>query len=258
MKSIARLLILTLCMALPAISQSQRKKTPAPKPNSARPAVNTKAQGRMAGANISITTNTGGQVAGSLIDLNTNAVRIKTGEFESTIGLESVASISFRTPRDPVSGASAQASSESADFAGDVETVSSALDTMAASVKSGFDYSEYGRRLTDLRRLAERRIGKYSSSENAAESKFAALLAGALVDYTWARTIWTLKLGSAGSALVSDADSPVVGDALALYPDLKTAAASGDKLSADKLVVGLLSHATAKGQQIRLLANPSR
>ena len=90
------------------------------------------------------------------------------------------------------------------------------------------------------------------------ESRSAALVAAALTDYTWARTIWTLKFGYSGSTTVFETDSPAVGDTLSLYPDLRQAAASENKLSADKLINGLWKKAADKVEILRALASRSR
>jgi hypothetical protein len=59
-----------------------------------------------------------------------------------------------------------------------------------------------------------------------------------------------LKLGRAGDSSVSEADSPVVSDALILYPDLR---AAGDRLHADRLIGGLWKKASEKIDQVRSL-----
>src|SRR6185295_7380040 len=97
-----------------------------------------------------------------------------------------------------------------------------AFQVMMASAKPGADYTDYGRQLSDLRPQAERFIARYGTSENAKESRVVGLLAGALTDYSWARTVWTLKLGRQSDGTVSEGDSSVISDLLMLYPDLRS------------------------------------
>ena len=99
---------------------------------------------------------------------------------------------------------------------------------------------------------------KYGASEDAVEQRGAALAAAALTDYTWARTIWTLKFGYSGNTTVFETDSPAVGDALSLYPELRQTAASANKFSADKLINGLWKKAAEKVELLRPLAGRSR
>jgi len=128
---------------------------------------------------------------------------------------------------------------------------------MASSLKPGVDYTEYGRQLSELRRAGERLIGKYSSTENPAEARVLSLIAGALTDYTWSRAIWTLKFGRSSDGTVAESDSPVVADAVALYPDLRTLAASGNRLSVEKLLSGIWRKASEKQDRARTLISSS-
>jgi hypothetical protein len=112
--------------------------------------------------------------------------------------------------------------------------------------------------LTELRRPAERFIDKNSISENQSEARVVALLAGALTDYNWARTIWTLKFGRSGDGSVFDTDSPAISDAVALYPDIRAAAASGNKFSVDRLVSGIWKKAEEKIERARSALQPGR
>jgi hypothetical protein len=128
---------------------------------------------------------------------------------------------------------------------------------MASSLRPGVDYTEYGRQLIELRRAGERLISKYSSTDNAAEARVVSLVAGALTDYTWARTIWTLKFGRSSDGTLAESDSPVVADAVAMYPDLRTLAAAGDRLSAEKLLSGIWRKASEKQDRARgLISSP--
>ena len=127
----------------------------------------------------------------------------------------------------------------------------SAFESMIASAKSGADYTDYGRQLSELRPQAERFIARYGASENAKEARTVGLLAGALTDYSWARTLWTLKLGRQSDGTLAENDSSIIGDLLVLYPDLRTSAASGNRFAADRLIAGLWKKALEKVDRVR-------
>ena len=129
----------------------------------------------------------------------------------------------------------------------------SAFQTMASETKSGSDYTDYGKQLAELRRNVETFIQRYSSSENSKETQIISLLSGPSIDYTWTRSIWTLKLG--GDGTVGEADNPVMADTLALYPDLRTATANGNRFSADKLIGSLWKRASDKVERARSMMN---
>jgi hypothetical protein len=74
-----------------------------------------------------------------------------------------------------------------------------------------------------------------------------------LIDYTWARAIWTLRLNRSGDTTAFDTDTPALADALALYPDLRTLAAVGNKFSVDKVVSNLWKKAAEKIDRARAL-----
>jgi hypothetical protein len=145
-----------------------------------------------------------------------------------------------------------------ADFARDANLPLGLFQALSSSLKPGVDYTEYGRQLTELRRSAERFSSKYSATDNATEARVVSLLAGALTDYTWARTVWTLKFGRSSDGTISDNESPVVADTLALYPDLRAQSATGNKLSAEKLIGGLWRKAFEKTDLARKLIGSSR
>jgi hypothetical protein len=207
----------------------------------------------MVGTQVVITTKSGAIIRGQFVDLNSYSIRIRSDNLESTIALETIGGISFGNTPVAISQPVKQSSPPSAEMARDLEGVLKSVDTISSATRAGTDYTEYGRLLTDLRRQAERFIDKFSDSENPTETRAVALLSGALTDYTWARTIWTLKLGRSSEGMVSESDSPVIGDALALYPELRNTAASGNKLSGDKLIGGLWKEASAKVDRVRAL-----
>jgi hypothetical protein len=128
-----------------------------------------------------------------------------------------------------------------------------AFQNIANQLQQGTEFNEYGRLLTDLRRRGDQFINRYGASENVTEARVVALLSAALTDYTWARTIWTLRLNRSGDTTAFDTDTPALADALALYPDLRASAAVGNKFSVDKVVSGLWKKAADKIDRARAL-----
>ncbi|HVG21966.1 MAG TPA: hypothetical protein VNI02_23225 [Blastocatellia bacterium] len=261
MKTIPLLLMIFICVGPDAVAQKRKNQPPA-RPR-ATPRERTAAQPgtnapRMIGSTVVITTRNEDRITGTLLDLSAYSIRIRADRLESTIALDTIASISF--------GASAAAGPRVAqpvatvrpEFVREAEGAVSAFQSVASQLRTGADYTEYGRQLTELRRTAERFIDKNSVSDNQAEARVVALLAGALTDYTWARTVWTLKFGRSGDGSVYDTDSPAIADTLALYPDLRTATASGNKFSVDKLVSGLWKKAEEKTDRARAALSPGR
>lgn len=258
MKSITLTLIVILSLVSSAASQN-RKKTPAkrkPAAQKSKPPAGTNTP-RVLGSTVFIVTKNGDRISGELLDLTAYSVRLRSDKLESTIALDTIAQLSFG---ETASGEAPRVdqSPARAEFMRDANVMFSQFNALASVLKSGSDYSEYGRQLTDLRRSAERFIAKYSTGENPTEARVLSLLAGALTDYTWARTIWTLKFGRSSDGTLNESDSPLVSDALALYPDLRTSAASGAGLSVDKLVGGLWRKAAEKIDRARTLSAPAR
>lgn len=251
-----KLMAIGLIVSLLAVSTdaAQRRKRSSSRP--AKPA-ETKTTPPMVGAPIVIVTKNGDQIKGVMLDLTAFSVRLRSGKLESTIALDTITAISFDPSAVPASQPERTEAPMHADFGGDSERALSEFQSAAVGFKANTDYTSYGRQLTDLRRTADRFVGKYSASENETEARVVALLAGSVTDYTWARTIWTLKLGRTGDGTVSESDSPAVADAIALYPDLREMAASGNKLSGDKLIAGLWQKAAEKIDRARsTLAGP--
>jgi hypothetical protein len=259
MKSICIAVILSLSLSATVFAQKRK-----PRANSRtritkrEPAANNDIANkpRIIGSQIIIMTKNDDRITGTLLDLTAYSVRIRADNLESTIALDTIASISFGS----ASPAAAQPASAAvgADFLREADIVVNSFQSLAAQLKSNTDYTEYGRQMSELRRTGEQFIARYGSTENVTEARVVALLAGALTDYTWARTIWTLKFGRSGDGGVYDTDSPAITDALSLYPDLRAAAASGGKFSADKIVSGLWRKAADKTDRARSLVSPSK
>lgn len=262
MKSLCSLLMITLCLSTTAIAQ-KRKKAPARPP--ARQPARQKASSdasantpRIVGSQVVLITKNDDRITGTLLDLNAYSARIKADNLESTIALDTLASISFNGSAATISPSQPVSAAMRPEFAREAESVISAFQSLATQLKNGADYSEYGRQLTELRRTGEQFILRNSASENSTEARVVALLAGALTDYTWARTIWTLKFGRSGNGTVSDTESPAVTDTLLLYADLRTSAVAGNRFSVDKLVSGIWGKAAEKTDRARTALNPSR
>jgi len=209
---------------------------------------------RVIGSKVFIETKNGDRVSGELLDLTAYSIRLRSENLESTIALDTISQLSFGAPVSSRPGRADQSQARG-EFLRDAEVMLTQFSALASILKSGSDYTEYGRQLGELRRSAERFITKYSSGDNASEARVLSLMAGALTDYTWARTIWTLKFGRSSDGTVNESDSPLLSDALALYPELRTAAASGNKLSVDKVVGGLWRKAADKMDRARALTS---
>lgn len=252
--------MILVCVGSDAVAQKRKNQKPAPRPRTtsrdraAQPNPNAP---RLIGSTVVITTKNEDRITGTLLDLTAYSVRIRADNLESTIALDRVASISFGASADEPRVAQ-QGATVRPEFIREAESAVSAFQAVASQLRNGADYTEYDRQLTELRRTAERFIDKHSVSDNQAEARVLALLAGALTDYTWARTIWTLKFRRSGDGSVYETDSPAVADAVALYPDLRAAAASGSKFSVDKLVSGLWKKAEEKTDRARAALSPGR
>lgn len=258
MKPIILSLIL-LSLFSTAGAQKRKKAPPKQKPSAHKPSAPANSgPPRIIGSKVFIETRNGDQISGELLDLTAYSVRLRSDNLESTIALDTISQLSFDAPVSSRPARVEQSSPARGEFLRDAEVMLSQFSALASVLKSGSDYTEYGRQLGELRRSAERFITKYSSGDNAGEARILSLTAGALTDYTWARTIWTLKFGRSSDGSVSESDSPLLSDAVALYPDLRSLAASGNKLSVDKLVGGLWRKAADKMDRARALASSTR
>ena len=256
MKLIIGALIASLCLTSVATAQKRRTRKPgataaarrSPKPEETVPP-------RVIGSTVVITTKEGDQVSGALLALTAYSARVKSSGLESTVALDTVSSITFGRAVSTTAPTPAQPGSRRhPDFSRDAQSAASALSAMSALTKTGTNYTDYGQQLTDLRRSTERYVAKYAASDDVGEARVAALIAGSLSDYTWARTIWGLKLGYSTHQEVDESDAPAVADAITIYPELRALAAAGTKFAADKLVAGLWKHAEEKIERIRALS----
>lgn len=258
MRTLIAVIVISLCAGSAAEAQKQKKK-PAPrtrKPAPTSPAALAKPP--IIGSTAVVITKNGDRITGEVLDLNAFSLRLRADNLESTIALDTIASMSFGGAAPPSPRVDHPMAPVRADFAKDADVALAFFQTMASSLRPGVDYTEYGRQLSELRRAGERLISRYSSTDNPAEARVVSLLAGALTDYTWARSIWTLKFGRSSDGTVAETDSPVIADAVALYPDLRTQAASGNRLSAEKLLSGIWGKASEKQDRARTLISASR
>jgi hypothetical protein len=254
MKSLIAMIAITMLAATTVEAQAKKKKAPVRSRatnNDAAPATITKP--RIIGANVIIITKNGERITGEVVDLSAYSVKLKVDNLESTVALDTIASLSFTGAAAPSSRADQAIGPVRPEFARDAETTLGFFQSLSSNLKPGLDYTEYGRQLLELRRSSERFITRYSSTDNPAEAKAVALTAGALNDYTWARTIWTLKFGRSSDGTIAESDSPVIADTLALYPDLREIAAAANRLSVDKLVAGIWRKASDKQERARSL-----
>jgi hypothetical protein len=258
MKTLIAILILSLFSGSAANAQKRKKPTSRARSTASKPSETDTAKPAVIGSTVTIVSKNGDRLTGELLGLTAYSIRIKADNLESTIALDTIASVSFAGSAAPSDRADRPAGPVRVDFARDASATLGLFQTLESSLKPGFDYTDYGRQLTELRRSAERFVTKYSSTENAAETRVVSLLAGALNDYSWARTIWTLKFGRSGDGTITDSDSPVVSDVLALYPDLRAPAAVGNRLSVEKLLSGLWRKALEKTDRARSLIAPQR
>jgi len=244
MKRTIALTALILCL-LTSVTASQKRK-PLRRTRSApsRPRKAAAAPPAILGAQVMIATKTGEQITGQVLEVSPYGIRVKQDSLESTVPLESISLMRFGDAP-AAAAAPVPASGHSPDFGREVESVMALFQAMDSATQSGTEYSDYGRRLIELRRATERFVGKYAGSDDQTETKMAALYAATADDYSRARTIWTQRLGQGPGATLSVSDSPAVADAVELYPELGQLG-SRSKLPADKLVAGLWKQASLK------------
>lgn len=254
-RGILAIMVLSLAFDMAEGAQKSRKRPASrTRPATAEP----RTTSRVIGTPVVLVTKNGDKIAGTLLDITPFSVKIRADNLESFQALDTLASITFgpsvaNTGRAPSGGGPV-----SADFSRDAESVIAGFVRVVSDTRSGIGYAEYGGQLTELRRLAERFIARYSGSENGSEARIVATLAGALTDFTWARTVWTLGFSRTGQGTVSESDSPAISDAIGLYPDLGKSAASGSKLAVDKLVGGLWQRAGEKVDRARSMMGQAR
>jgi hypothetical protein len=265
MKQILRLgfvLFLALVLAAgPAFAQKKSKKSlksqtrprttkkPVPQTDANLP--------RVIGSSVEIVTKNGDRISGELLDLTAYSLRIRSGGLESTIALDTVASLSFAPAASATNGAPA-AGPVSPDFTRDVTTALSSYESVVTNLQSGIDYTEFGRQVGELRRVIDRFIGRHSSTENPSELRVISLLLAGVTDYNWSRNIWTLKFGRSSDGTAAESESPALADALAAYPELRSSADGSNRFSIDRIIAGLWKKAGEKAERVRTLVGPTK
>ena len=256
MKSILIAVVLSLSLGASAFAQKRTKPRASNRTRTStrEPASSAANKPRLIGSQVVIITKNDDRIAGTLLDLTAYSVRIRADNLESTIALDTIASLSFGSAGPPAPARQVIAPVRP-EFLRDSDAVINSFQAIASQLKAGTEFTDYGRQLGDLRRTGEQFIARYGSTENATEARVLSLIAGALTDYSWARTIWTLKFSRSGDGggVVFDTDSPAITDALSVYPDLRASAAAGNKFSVDKIVSGLWKKAAEKTDQARSL-----
>jgi hypothetical protein len=250
------LLSIILLVTSPAIAQKKNSKSlksqtrprttkkPVAQPDANPP--------RVIGSPVEIVTRNGDRISGELLELTAYSLRIRSDRLESTIALDTVASLSFgQAPAAPESTPAAGPSS--AGFARDASTALSSYESIATNLQSGIDYTEFGRQVGELRRVIDRLISKHSSTQNLTELRVISLLLAGQTDYNWSRNIWTLKFGRSNDGTASESDSPALADALSAYPELRSSSDGSNRFSIDRIVAGLWKKAGEKADRVRTL-----
>src|SRR5215216_5067000 len=170
MKRISLLLLICIFASSVAFAQKRKKQAPAPRPRERAVQPRTIAP-RIIGSKVVIVTKSDDRITGTLLDLTAYSVRIRADNLESSIALDTIASISFG----PSAAAPPQTSQASApvrpEFMREAEGALSAFHSVASQLRTGTDYTEFGRQLSELRRTADRFIDKNSMSENQSEAR---------------------------------------------------------------------------------------
>lgn len=251
--------VLIIALAASTTANAQKRKRPASRTRASKsqqPAAPV-TRPRIIGSSVLIITRNGDRISGEVLDLTAYSIRIRSNNLESTISLDTIASLSFGGAAAPSRALDQPLAPVRSDFSKDADAALGFFQSLASTLKPGVDYAEYVRQLTELRRATERLVAKYGVTDNPAEARVISLLSAALTDYSWARTLWTLKFGRSSDGTLAASDSPVVSDVLALYPDLNQGSA-GVRLSAEKLIAGVWRKASEKSERARSLLAPSR
>jgi|SRR5262249_7018989 len=267
MKRVIAVIIATLFLGIflvDAQTKAQTKKKPAPKGKpkaGAHTASQKPAAGppRLIGTHVEVVTRNGDRLSGDLVDLSAYSIKIRSDKLDSSLPLDSIASVYFGEVSIGGGGRQSQSSPPlSTDFSHDAAFALRQFQTVATNLKSGIDYSDFKQQVADLRRTVDRIIVRYAGTESVAELRVLSLLIAGETDYDWSRAIWTLKFGRSSDGLAYDAESPELSAALTTYSDLKAIAASGNKYTVEKVIAGLWQKATEKADRARALIGPAR
>jgi hypothetical protein len=257
MKRIIALTLFCVIAATPAWAQRKKRATkPKGRSASKAPAATPTPNGpRIVGSDVEIITKSGDHIVGEVLELTAYSIRIRADRLESTIAMDTIASLSFGGAPTPTAKASTPAPSP--DFARDASIVLGSFRSVATNLQTGIDYTEFGRQVNELRRSADRLISKFAATDNITELRIISLIIAGLNDYNWSRTVWTLKFGRSSDGLAFETESSALVDVLAAYPDVKSASANGNKYGIDKVVGLLWQKAAEKSARARSLLAPA-
>lgn len=266
-RSIGVLLMLASALGWSYAAQKKKPSKAKPRVTSKRPARKpaktvspppTTSVPQIIGSQVDIMTKNGDTLSGEVLDLTAYSIRIRSNRLESTIALDTIASLSFSSATDPPPTRTPVPTAGSPEFARDAMIVIGSFQSVATNLKTGIDYAEFGRQVTELRRAVEKLVSRYAGGENATDLRALSLIVAGLTDYSWSRTIWTLKFGRSNDGTASASDSPALIDAFAAYPDLRAASASGNKYEVEKIIAVLWKKAAEKSDRARALLAPQR
>src|SRR6185503_13283264 len=136
MKSICIVVILSLSLSATAFAQKRKQRTnPRTRVTKREPATNDNAANkpRLIGSQITIITKNDDRITGTLLDLTAYSVRIKADNLESTIALDTIASLSFGTSA-PIS--KPVVAPPRPEFAQQADTVINSFQSIAAQLRT--------------------------------------------------------------------------------------------------------------------------
>ena len=164
MKSVIALLIVSLFSVSTAPAQKRKQPASRARSTTSQPSSGAVNKPRIIGSRIVIITKNGDRIEGELLDLTAYSARIRANNLESTIALDTVASLALSGAQAPGARSEQAAGPVRPEFARDAEAALGFFLSLAANLKPGVDYTEYGRQLTELRRATERFITRYSAN----------------------------------------------------------------------------------------------
>ncbi|HKF57659.1 MAG TPA: hypothetical protein VKJ45_19535, partial [Blastocatellia bacterium] len=111
-----------LCLATTIIGQTRKKTTRQPPPRAPQQHKTTPPP-PITGAQVAISTKTGEQITGQVLEMGAYKVRVKQGDLESTVPLESISSIRFGDATSAAQASPAPPASHSPNFNRDADSV---------------------------------------------------------------------------------------------------------------------------------------
>src|SRR5262245_59522092 len=123
MRTFVAFLAIALCATANAQPQKKKKAVARPRPAANQPSTAQPTKPRIIGSTVVIVTKNGDPISGEVLDLTAYSVRLKADNLESTIALDTVASLSFGGAAVPVSRPESPSGTVRADFARDTDSV---------------------------------------------------------------------------------------------------------------------------------------